>query len=76
MVRKVELKFSIEQEYVCTIDDFMKRRTYIYFRTPDQGFEAAHAVADALVSAGRYTPEEGRAALAAYRQSITDSLPR
>ena len=51
-VRMAEVHFAIRHEYVCRLEDFLVRRTYVHYKAEDQGLAAAGAVADALVDLG------------------------
>lgn len=71
-VRVAEVHFAIRHEYVCSVEDFLVRRTYIYYRTEDQGSAAASVVADALVALGVTDRESASRQVEEYRAGVTE----
>lgn len=71
-VKLAELHHAIINEHACTIEDFLVRRTYTYFKADDQGYAAAGDVADALASLNVVTREEADLQLARYRAHLSD----
>jgi glycerol-3-phosphate dehydrogenase len=45
---KAQVRFAVEQEMAKTLDDFMVRRTEIYYYAPDQGLSVAPDVANMM----------------------------
>ena len=71
-VRLAELHHAIINEHVCTIEDFMVRRTYTYFKADDQGLKAAPVVAEALVHLDVVSPEDAERQLTEYTSHLQD----
>jgi glycerol-3-phosphate dehydrogenase len=65
-----EVHYAVHHEAVSTIEDFLVRRTYIYYKTPDQGLAAAEIVARILQQYGLTDSAGAAAMLNAYRERI------
>jgi len=71
-IRLAEVHFAIKDEYVCTVEDFLVRRSYVYYQAEDQGLAAAPMVADALVATGVLDREAASAQVAEYGARLTE----
>lgn len=69
-VRLAELAYAVQHEYVSTVEDFLVRRTSIYYRAADQGLAASETVARTLESAGIIDALSASEMLDAYREKV------
>jgi glycerol-3-phosphate dehydrogenase len=67
---KAQVRFAAESEMAYTIDDFLVRRTEIYYTAPDQGLTVAPIVADLMAEARGWDDNEKARQLDAYRETV------
>lgn len=73
MARLAEVHFHVLEEFATNIEDVLLRRTYVHFRTPDNGASAAVAVADVLHQHGLLASDQIGAAIEDYRKHFTSN---
>ncbi len=69
-LRLAEVHHHVLNELATSIEDILVRRTYVHYRTADQGSAAAEAVADCLVKLEAASTEQARAMVQSYRDSL------
>ena len=67
---KAQVRFAAESEMAYTIDDFLVRRTEIYYTAPDQGLSVAPIVADLMAEARGWDDNERAHQVDAYRETV------
>ena len=69
--RLAEAAWAIDNEYVCTPEDFLMRRTHIHFKADDQGAQAAPVIAQLISERAGTSPQDSQRSLQAYLESIS-----
>ena len=69
-VLKAEVKYAIEHEMIGGIEDFMVRRTHLFYHLKDQGIEASEVVLNALSEAFGWSPERVDVEREQYRSLV------
>jgi glycerol-3-phosphate dehydrogenase len=64
------VEYAVTSEMALTIDDFMVRRSRIYYEAPDQGLEVLDAVAGIMQVGLGWSDEETERQKAAYRHTV------
>jgi len=64
-----QVVLAVRSEYCLTVEDFMRRRTLLG-ASADQGWDAAGAVADIMAGELRWSAEERKQQIEAYRRDI------
>jgi glycerol-3-phosphate dehydrogenase len=67
---KAQVKFAVEGEMAHTVDDFLVRRTEIYYQANDQGLGVAEEVARIMGEALGWDAEEGKRQVEAYKKTV------
>ncbi len=67
---KAQVRFAAESEMAYTIDDFLVRRTEIYYTAPDQGLSVSPIVADLMAEARGWDDNERARQVDAYRETV------
>jgi glycerol-3-phosphate dehydrogenase len=70
---KAQIKFAAENEMARTVDDFLVRRTEIYYQAPDQGLGIAGEVARIMGESLSWSAEEGKRQVEAYNGTVETS---
>ncbi len=64
------VEYAVDAEMALTIDDFMVRRSRIYYEAPDQGLEVLDKVAAIMGARLGWSEEEKERQKAAYRHTV------
>lgn len=67
---KAQVRFAVENEMARTVDDFLVRRTEIYYTADDQGLGIADDVAKLMGEALGWSEEEGKRQVEAYNKTV------
>lgn len=67
---RAQVKFAVESEMAQTLDDFMVRRTEIFYTAPDQGLQAAEEVANLMGDALNWDEGERQKQVEKYRKTV------
>lgn len=67
---KAQVRFAVEGEMAKTLDDFMVRRTEIYYNAPDQGLSVAPDVANMMGDLLGWDKAEGKRQVEQYRKTV------
>ncbi len=67
---KAQVRFAAESEMAYTVDDFLVRRTEIYYTAADQGLSVAPIVADLMAQVRGWDDKEKARQLDAYRETV------
>lgn len=67
---KAQVRFAAESEMARTVDDFLVRRTEIYYTAPDQGLGVAEEVARIMGGVLGWDDDEGKRQLEAYKKTV------
>ena len=68
-----ELAYAVHREGVVTPEDFLMRRTAIFYEAPEQGLECLEAVADRMAQWFGWPQETQQKYIADYRAIVTES---
>jgi glycerol-3-phosphate dehydrogenase len=68
-----QVDWAVEHELACTINDFMVRRTQLYYRDHDQGLGAAELAASRMAPLLGWDDEQREAEIQAYRDEVASS---
>jgi glycerol-3-phosphate dehydrogenase len=63
-----EMRYAVRCEFAQTLADLLMRRTHLAFETRDHGLESAERVARSVGSLLRWTNDDIRAQIEAYRR--------
>ena len=72
-VLEAEVQFGLEHEMVGSLEDFMARRTHLFYHLPDQGLEASKRVARILGQAFGWSEEEVESEYIRYTRVVEDN---
>lgn len=67
---KAQVRFAVEGEMARTVDDFLVRRTEIYYQAADQGLGVADEVARIMGKSLGWDEEEGKRQVEAYKKTV------
>jgi glycerol-3-phosphate dehydrogenase len=67
---KAQVKFAVTGEMAHTVDDFLVRRTEIYYQAADQGLGVAEEVARIMGEALGWDADEGKRQVEAYKKTV------
>jgi len=67
---KAQVRFAAESEMARTVDDFLVRRTEIYYIAPDQGLGVAPEVARIMGDLLGWDADEGKRQVEAYKRTV------
>lgn len=67
---KAQVRFAVEGEMAKTLDDFMVRRTEIYYYAPDQGLSVAPGVANMMGDLLGWDKAERKRQVEQYRKTV------
>ncbi len=67
---RAQVKFAVESEMALCLDDFMVRRTEIFYTARDQGLQAAEEVANIMGSVLGWDESEKLKQIANYRKTV------
>ena len=67
---KAQVRFAAESEMARSVDDFLVRRTEIYYTAPDQGLGVADEVARIMGGVLGWSDEEGKRQVEAYKETV------
>ena len=67
---KAQVRFAAESEMARTVDDFLVRRTEIYYIAPDQGLGVAPEVARIMGDILGWDADEGKRQVEAYKRTV------
>ena len=67
---KAQVCFAAESEMARSVDDFLVRRTEIYYTAPDQGLGVADEVARIMGGVLGWSDEEGKRQVEAYKETV------
>jgi len=67
---KAQVKFAIEGEMARSVDDFLVRRTEIYYQAADQGLGVAEEVARIMGESLGWDADEGKRQVEAYKKTV------
>ncbi|MCJ7745240.1 MAG: hypothetical protein MUP40_03005, partial [Actinobacteria bacterium] len=67
---KAQVRFAVEGEMAKTLDDFMVRRTEIFYYTPDQGLSAAPDVANMMGDLLGWDEAERKRQVDGYKKTV------
>ncbi|MHB8894670.1 MAG: glycerol-3-phosphate dehydrogenase/oxidase [Candidatus Geothermincolia bacterium] len=67
---KAQVKFAVEGEMARSVDDFLVRRTEIYYQAGDQGLGVAGEVARIMGESLGWDAEEGKRQVEAYKKTV------
>ena len=65
-----EVRYSAEEEMVGSLEDFLVRRTHLFYHLKDQGLGCAPAVAEILGNVFEWTPERIAEEVEAYSRCV------
>jgi glycerol-3-phosphate dehydrogenase len=67
---KAQVKFAIEGEMARSVDDFLVRRTEIYYQAADQGLGVAEEIARIMGESLGWDADEGKRQVEAYKKTV------
>jgi len=67
---KAQVRFAAESEMARSVDDFLVRRTEIYYTSADQGLGVADEVARIMGGVLGWSAEEGKRQVEAYKETV------
>lgn len=68
-----QVRYAVEMEMALNLEDFMVRRSEIFFNSTDQGMSVAPAVAEIMGEALGWGPDEKERQIAAYGETVSIS---
>jgi len=67
---KAQVRYAVEGEMARSVDDFLVRRTEIYYQAPDQGLGLAEEVARIMGSLLGWDADEGKRQVEEYKKTV------
>ena len=68
-----QVEYSVDEEMALTINDFMVRRSRIYYEAPDQGLEVLNKVAGIMAARLGWDKKEENRQMKEYRRTVEQS---
>ena len=68
-----QVDWAIDRELAQTVMDVMMRRTQLYYRDPEQGLSAVHAIADRMAKRLGWSEDERVRHIEAYKEEVERS---